>query len=335
MSSQYYENLDLQIHKHKRIYNGHELLTFKTDSSDYLLFDKLKKEGRLSQIYLFKQEFKQRYDLHLDFNYNHKLTSEGKFLLTEEWTRILKDNFPNKKIKNEHEYSIKYNEKEDGLIISNLKPDMIPQMTTILMEISSNMTIRKLPQEHQNRYNALVKSLDPKETEYILINKLVDLNPNKYSKEVLYNLSKPTNQDTSKTLYEAIDRGAILEGIEITDYTREQLSQKIVELIQDGFKDYKEKWRLNKLEDKDVITFLDNHFIRQREYQRWSDDELKNLWHLWKYECKRVSDCARLMQRSTQSCERMIDFIERYGQKYQNLENHYKRIITKAGVFGG
>ena len=175
-----------------------------------------------------------------------------------------------------------------------------------------------------------LKKYSGEELEYGLINALIDLNPDKYSKELLYNPERLKGLK-SKTLYETIDRAAILENIGITDYTREKIAQQIVELTQDAFKDYKEKWRRKELKEEDVETFLENHFIRERHYQRWSDDELKNLWYLWKYECKRIPDIARLMQRSAQSCNTMIDFIEKYGKKYQNLDNHYKRIITKAG----
>lgn len=325
------QELEQKIQRSKKFFNGKYFLVFRNDALGYLLYEAVKNNKLLPPLFLFQKENRRIYDVILRLEQNKELSVIGKILLKADWFEQLKKIPRNKK----NTYAIRYGNTENEITLSNISKNDVNIFADILYDKLYNFVNKKLSNEQEEKIKPYLNQLDEKENEYILVNKLINLNPKKYTKEMLiYGVNFPEHKDDSKTLYETIDRGAILEGIEITDYTREQLAQKMVEIIQDAFKDYKEKWRLNKLEDKDVIAFIDNHLVRQREYQRWTDDELKNLWYLWKYECKRIPDIARLMQRTAQSCNKMIDFIEKYGKKYQNLDNHYKRIITKAGALG-
>jgi len=134
--------------------------------------------------------------------------------------------------------------------------------------------------------------------------------------------------DNSHTLYSVLHEAATGEGVVLSDSMREKLAQILIECCQDFFKDWKDKLDLLILSPEKIKSVIIENFERVREWQRWSEQEINDLFYLWKIRQMKVEKIARLMQRSVGSVERMIAFIE--SDKYMNYANFYKDIRTQV-----
>jgi len=170
-----------------------------------------------------------------------------------------------------------------------------------LSNIISNLT------EHQTKEN--LQKLESIKKEILLLQELLPKNTKLIS--------------DYKTINTIIINASKEEGYNISKYLVEKFSQAIIEGTQDFFKDvFKEQQE----QSKEMKEWITESLTRSREYQRWSEHEIHSLIYLWKVQCKNPADIGRLMQRSSESIEKMIDFVE--SDKYLNHENFYKKIKT-------
>ena len=177
----------------------------------------------------------------------------------------------------------------------------------------------------QNQINSDFFRRDWVESQKEIYNKIQELKKQEGTEKdiaLLNNLLKQSND--SKGLHLIIKEASKQENFELSSYRIEKLSQAVIEGIQDYFKDvFKEQEQ----QESKLREYIKEGMKRFREWQRWSEKEINDLIYLWKVKCKKPNEIGRLMQRSSGSIERMIDFIE--CDKYLNSKNFYKKIESK------
>jgi hypothetical protein len=113
------------------------------------------------------------------------------------------------------------------------------------------------------------KKLSPSEKEYALFSALCEISPEKWDKQILLEnglfgrASQLLKIDESKTLYSTIEEAAFLENVSITRYMKDKISQAIVEIVQDAFKEFKEKG-MDELKDEQIEDFIQKYLKRER-----------------------------------------------------------------------